>query len=290
MKWFKHYTDNHRGTAFQKAFDQLGYQAYAVYVLLEICAEKYDKQRVDDLGEDADLFVFQRTFVQSVLRMKRKQTDLVLTLFSELNWFQATGNDLEIRIKIPKFADLFSSDQFRAGKNPIRARNHPAQELELESELELLSPKPEKPRKPAPPILPPERERRSNAKSKTESAGKTDRVMPEMPNPVAAFEARFKNQEDPRRTEFMQTIAIICQAIPQVSGVFNRARFLNEAMIVFQTTEAFDLFAENLISSVKTARPKDVRAYVSAIWREHITRNRDNPELELPSLEGIGGV
>jgi hypothetical protein len=109
-------------------------------------------------------------------------------------------------------------------------------------------------------------------------------------NSVSNFEARFKTYEDPRRIEFMQTIAILAKAIPPISGVFNRERFLVDAMQVFPTAEEFDAFAQGLIDSVKTARPKDVRAYASAIWREHVSRNRDNPPLELPSLEGIDGV
>lgn len=285
MRWFKHYTDNHRGTAFQKAFDQLGYQAYSIYVLMEICAEKYDKQRVDDLGENADLFVFQRTYLQSVLRMKRRQTDLVLALFSELNWFQAVGNDLEIIIKFPKFADLFTSDQFRAGKSPIRARMKPAQEEELELSLES-----EPPLSPTEKPKPENRESGSDAATQSKKSGKQPRLMAIASNPVSNFEARFKTYEDPRRIEFMQTIAILAKAIPPISGVFNRERFLVDAMMVFPTAEEFDAFAQGLIDSVKTARPKDVRAYASAIWREQVSRNRDNPPLELPSLEGIDGV
>lgn len=88
----------------------------------------------------------------------------------------------------------------------------------------------------------------------------------------------------------MQTIAILAKAIPPIAGVFNRERFLVDAMMVFPTSEEFDDFAQGLIDSVKTARPKDVRAYASAIWREQVSRNRDNPPLELPSLEGIDGV
>ena len=87
----------------------------------------------------------------------------------------------------------------------------------------------------------------------------------------------------------MQTFALIAQAIPQVSGVFNRKRFLDEALQVFPKTDDFDAFADSLILAVKTAKPKDARAYATAVWREHVSRNKHNPELDLPTLEDVGG-
>lgn len=130
----------------------------------------------------------------------------------------------------------------------------------------------------------------SDAKMENESVALTTRVMPDQPNPVSNFEARFKNHEDPRRLEFMQAIALIVKHIPRMGSVLNRARHVDEAMQAFKTVDAFDEFADSLIQSVRLNKPKDPRSYVLSIWRDQVTRNQNSPEIELPDVESFGGV
>lgn len=135
MKWFKHFTDNHRGITIQTAFGQIGYQAYAVYIIMELCAEKLEKPSGREMAESDSEFTFNRVYFQNQLRMKRKQTDLVLTLFSELGWFGSSSDDFEIRIKFPMLLDLLDSDSKRT--RPKRDSIALKSRLELDKELEL---------------------------------------------------------------------------------------------------------------------------------------------------------
>lgn len=135
MKWFKHYADNHRGKTIQNAFDKMGYKAYAIYVLMEICSEKLEGRTTKkDLKEDDFIFTFNATYLRSVLRLKSVQIELLLSLFSQPNWLSFSRTDQEFTIKMPILLELLNRDEFRTRQE--RATYAQSARLEKEKEKE----------------------------------------------------------------------------------------------------------------------------------------------------------
>lgn len=295
MRWFKHKTDFHRDEMFQNLLDDLGYFGpFFVTTLIEMCAEKLEPQSGKRIQKEDCEFVFHERVLCSVMRAKPSTVRRALDAGASCGFFTWSSNERQIKICMPKLAESLTSDQKKPEKNLRRNEIKSRLEEDLDKDLEKeYSPKPSQRENSVTKKQIQKTENGSEAAEKKDfekSPGTTLRQVADVPNPTLAFEARFKNHQDPRRQEFVETIAIMTNAIPQIAGLFNRTRFINEAMDVFSRTSDFDLFADQLIQSVKTQKPKDVRAYASAVWREQITKNRHSPEIELPSLEGIDGV
>lgn len=121
MKWFKHHSDASLNDKMGKLEDQFGLVGYAAYFkILELCASNWD-------GEMDPVFSFSSKQIQNKLRMKSKQTDLVLGLLSELNLFQISKCNNELIIKAPKLAEIKARSQKKATQeqpesNPIKKR------------------------------------------------------------------------------------------------------------------------------------------------------------------------
>lgn len=106
MKWFKHHTDNHTGRAIQQGLNKFGWQAYSIYFLMEICAQKLDRPNADELLPSDCVFVFDRLLVCSLMRAKMPTVVSLLTHYQLHGWLEFSANDLEIEIKMPMLLDL----------------------------------------------------------------------------------------------------------------------------------------------------------------------------------------
>jgi hypothetical protein len=111
VRWFKHFTDNHRGRTVQRLMDEMGPAgALAYYFILEICAEKLEKIPGQALSEAHCVFVFNRKVIQSVTRMKRVSIDNVGRIGSECSVWQWESSGNEIIIKLPILLNLLDRD------------------------------------------------------------------------------------------------------------------------------------------------------------------------------------
>ena len=101
MKWFKHFSDSHRGQSIQDLLDQLGHTGLCYYVLVEMCAEKLEKED-NGLTEVDCSFSFHTRIVRQNLRISatnlRRLLDVCAT--NGLLSFEFSGNTLEIKMPI----------------------------------------------------------------------------------------------------------------------------------------------------------------------------------------------
>lgn len=129
MRWFKHFTDNHRGRSMQFLLDEMGHMGPCCYYnLVEMCVEKMD-QKSDRTLEEADcLFSFHQRVVRQNLRISptnlRQLLDICQTF--GLFTFQFSGNTLEI--SMPIILDLLEYDQKKSRAR--RAQIAPQSRLE----------------------------------------------------------------------------------------------------------------------------------------------------------------
>ena len=120
MKWYKHFTDNHRGQIVQNLINLYGHAGpCAYYFIMELCAEKIEKSNFEEISGEF-LFVFKRPYFDNVLRMKRKSTDNILRTLSESNALLSEPNDNEVRIKFPKLLNLLDRDLKKARSDRAR--------------------------------------------------------------------------------------------------------------------------------------------------------------------------
>lgn len=112
MKWFKHYSDNHRGQSVNALMDELGYFGpFIYYTIYEICSEKLQGSTEQPIGIDDCIFRLHRRVVCSATRAKPSSVTRGLTLGQSCGlWsFKIDGDYFEI--KIPILLDLLDSDQ-----------------------------------------------------------------------------------------------------------------------------------------------------------------------------------
>ncbi len=110
MRWFKHFTDNHRGRSIQTLIDRMGHAGLAYYLLLEACAEKLDKRPDRDLDETDCVFNFHPAVLRNILRMKSGSARQILGISQELGLFNFSESDNEVRIEMPMLLDLLDYD------------------------------------------------------------------------------------------------------------------------------------------------------------------------------------
>lgn len=138
MKWFKHFTDNHRGKSVQYMLDHGGYFAvFLYYTLYEMCAEKLDKFKDRSLAEVDCEFVFHRRVVESALRARPTTVRRVLDLGSECGLWTYSLNGELFKFNVPILLELLDYDSKKSRQD--RARIAPGSRLESEPEPEPQS-------------------------------------------------------------------------------------------------------------------------------------------------------
>lgn len=126
MRFFKHFSDNHRGQSMQYIRQKLGHKGVSCYyVLMEICAEKIEP-------ESDFVFVFNRRYFENVLGIKRKCSENILRTFEEAGVLKAFCSENEIKIEVPIFANLLDRDM----KKPRLKRAQPALNPRLDIDID----------------------------------------------------------------------------------------------------------------------------------------------------------
>ena len=138
MRWFKHFSDNHRGITINRLLDEMGHQGLAYYIIMEICAEKLTKENDAELSGSDCVFTFNRVYFQNILRMKRKSTGLLLGLLSESNLLSYSENDKEVIIKMPILLDLLDYDSKKSRQRRVTIAPMSRLYSESESESEVV--------------------------------------------------------------------------------------------------------------------------------------------------------
>lgn len=144
MRWFKHFTDNHRGLSIQRLLDEMGHAGLAYYIIMEMCAEKLEKGPDGSTGLDDCIFVFNRKLIQNQTRLKSFRIDLLLTLCSESNLlrWEPVGND--IKIEMPILLELLEKNFSKRPKKGLSKASHRPLELDIEKNLEKEKEEPPK--------------------------------------------------------------------------------------------------------------------------------------------------
>lgn len=131
MKWFKHFTDNHRGRSVQFLLDELGYFGpFFKDTLLEMCAEKLDRKADRELTEDDCKFVFHRRVVESATRAKRTSVSRALDAGAKCNFWSYKADGDFFEISAPILLDLLEYDQKKSRQR--RAPIVPEKRLRIE--------------------------------------------------------------------------------------------------------------------------------------------------------------
>lgn len=128
MKWFKHFTDNHRGRSIQRLMDEMGHAGLAYYILMEMCAEKLERHSDNQLADSDCIFSFHRAVIQNGLRMKWKSARRVLGISQECNLLKFSESENEVRIEMPILLDLLDYDSKKSRQR--RAQVTPESRLE----------------------------------------------------------------------------------------------------------------------------------------------------------------
>lgn len=136
MKWFKHYSDNHRGQSVNHFLDELGYFGpFLYYTIYELCAEKLEKEHDRDVTCADCQFRFHRRVVCSATRAKPSTVVSGLDVGQSCGlWSYKTDGDY-FEIKIPILLDLLESDQKKTRSK--RDQNATKTRLEVEIEIEI---------------------------------------------------------------------------------------------------------------------------------------------------------
>lgn len=157
MRWFKHFSDNHRGQGHLNLFNQMGHVGPCCYwILMEMCAEKLER-KPDKTLEDSDLlFSFDLRLVRQNLRLSRTKLELFLGFSQGFGLFRYKIFENNLEIYMPILSDLLDRDlkkpRSERAKSALKTRLELESELELdkelESEIELDLPKTKKANKP----------------------------------------------------------------------------------------------------------------------------------------------
>lgn len=144
MRWFKHYSDNHRGQSIQYLLDELGYFGpFFYYLIYEMCAEKLEKRLAakptdtvhrSDAGLEPDdcTFSFHQRVVCSASRAKPSTVGRALDAGQSCGLWTFSLNGVVIEISVPILLNLLDRDQKKTRLK--RAQNAPKTRLDKDKD------------------------------------------------------------------------------------------------------------------------------------------------------------
>lgn len=144
MRWFKHFTDNHRGQSIQALMDEHGHAGPCCYwILVELCAEKLERKLDGNPTEDDCVFTFHRRAIEWPMRLRSSAVDRLLSSCQLCNLvtFKKKGEFYEI--KMPILLDLldYDSKRSRSRRVQVAAGSRLESESESESDTDIESEK-----------------------------------------------------------------------------------------------------------------------------------------------------
>jgi hypothetical protein len=129
MEYFKHFTSAHESNSLMTLRDLYGSDGYAAwFILLEMCAQKMQKQYGGSFTEDDCKFIFSERLVREKLRLRSTKVELILNSCSTLNLLEVTKVEDKYHFYIPKLLESLDRDQRRAR----RVRDNAAEVARLE--------------------------------------------------------------------------------------------------------------------------------------------------------------
>lgn len=129
MRWFKHFTDNHRGKSMQTLFDKMGHTGIAsYYILMEMCAEKLEKPHEGMVDETSCQFEFTQRIVRQNLRISLGKVREMLDICQGFDLLSYNIDGESVKIKMPILLDLLDYDSKKSRQR--RASVAPEQRLD----------------------------------------------------------------------------------------------------------------------------------------------------------------
>lgn len=133
MRWFKHFSDNHRGRSIQYLMDEMGHVGpCSYYFLVEMCAEKLEQKQDKSLESSDCLFSFHQRIVRQNLRISLTNLRRLLDICQTFGLLSFEFRGTSIEIKMPMLLDLLEYDQKKSRAR--RAQVAPESRLEKNRE------------------------------------------------------------------------------------------------------------------------------------------------------------
>ena len=144
MRWFKHYSDNHRGQSVQILLDELGYFGpFFYYLIYELCAEKLENKLDAELTPECCEFVFHQRVVCSASRAKPSTVRRALDAGQSCGLWTFSLDGFQIKISIPILLNLRDRDQKRPrikrDLNALKTRLEKSRVEEEKSRVEYIN-------------------------------------------------------------------------------------------------------------------------------------------------------
>lgn len=245
MKWFKHFSDNHRGKSVQYLLDELGYFGpFFKDTILEMCAEKMDRQTDRDLTADDCEFVFHRRVVESATRAKRSTVGRALDAGQSANFWRYSFDEEYIKISAPILLDLLEYDQKKSRQR--RAEIAPGKRLEKSRE-----------------------EKNKNREEKNEVTNVTSSAVAEVSSSAAVVRLPKPSEIFHPKNENEMISGLSPKTLARWATLYSDPDFLRRESI-----KAFGYYENN-----KLKTPKTVRGWTQALstwfergWPRHVAQ------------------
>ena len=120
MKWFKHYSDMHKGRSINELLDRLGHTGLCFFLLQEMCAEKMGKSSeslegcAESLEERSTTFHFHHRVVRQNLRVSGANLLRLLGVCAEVGLLTFKFSEKTVEIKMPILLNLLDRDSKKA--------------------------------------------------------------------------------------------------------------------------------------------------------------------------------
>lgn len=116
MKFFKHFTDAHRGQSIQRLKDRHGMKGVGIYwTLVELCAEKLIKDDAEEFTVEHCNFTFHHRYIRDTLETHQlKNLLMYLRSMSDVGLMSFECIDDVIVISMPKLLECMDRDAKRA--------------------------------------------------------------------------------------------------------------------------------------------------------------------------------
>jgi hypothetical protein len=134
MRWFKHFTDNHRGQSIQLLFGKMGHMGPSCYyTLMEMCAEKLENIEPNVQQK----FRFHEQLVRRNLHISSAKLQEFLRFSQEYSLLFFKISEEFIEIDMPILLNLLDRDMKKARSTRGQHAQNPRLDIELDKELEL---------------------------------------------------------------------------------------------------------------------------------------------------------
>lgn len=125
MKFFKHFTDAHRGKSLQLLMRKHGPKMVGIYwMLVEICAEKMEKETEEEFSLEHTNFEFEVGYLRNTLQAHQFKTlEMYLQCLSDVGLMSARCSEDTVSISMPKLLECLDRDTNRARPERAKIKN-----------------------------------------------------------------------------------------------------------------------------------------------------------------------